>query len=614
MSLRYGATDLRDGRSRFRVWAPLADELSLHLLSPDDRLLPMQRQPDGIFEVVAEGVGAGSRYFYRLPDGRELPDPASRHQPAGVHGPSQVVTDAFAWSDTNWRGIPLREYVLYELHVGTFTRERTFDAVIPHLARLRDLGITAIELMPVAQFPGERNWGYDGAFPWAVQHSYGGPEGLKKLVNAAHDIGMAVVLDVVYNHLGPEGNYLGAYGHYFTDRYKTPWGTALNFDGPHSSFVREYFVENALQWVEEFHIDALRLDAVHAIIDHSAVPFLQDLAEAVDSAAERLGRNIYTIAESDLNDPRLIRERAAHGFGLSAQWSDDFHHALRVLLAEERHGYYSDFTAVSDLARAINENFAYADRHSSFRGRRHGALAADLPKTRFVVYAQNHDQVGNRMMGERLTTLAHLEQVKLAAGLVVLSPFIPLLFMGEEYGETAPFLYFTSHSDPDLVEAVRKGRREEFAAFAWRGQAPDPDAVATFEDSTLSHSSASHANSGQLADYYRNLLELRRSYSALGPGDRSRSEAIAFDQQKVLLVRRWSIHDEFAIVVNFSDQQADLVLPLPAARWTLFFSSRDARWGGDGQSVTSEIAAKSAPVTIPPFTMLIFVRMAEESS
>jgi maltooligosyltrehalose trehalohydrolase len=358
--------------------------------------------------------------------------------------------------------------------VGTFTPEGTFEAIIPHLDELRELGITAVELMPVAQFPGTRNWGYDGVYPFAVQNSYGGPEGLKRLVNACHGRGIAVVLDVVYNHLGPEGNYLWDFGPYFTDRYKTPWGSAINFDGPHSDPVRRLFIENALYWVTEFRMDGLRIDAVHGILDFSAYPFLEELASAVHEKAERLNRRVYVIAESDLNDTRVIRSRELGGYGLDAQWNDDFHHALHTLLTEDQTGYYQDFGRLGDLVKAFREGFVCSGQYSSYRRRRHGNSSRDIPAGCFVVFAQNHDQVGNRMRGERLSQLVCRERMKLAAGVVFLSPFIPLLFMGEEYGETAPFPYFISHSDADLVEAVRRGRREEFAAFGWSQEPPDP--------------------------------------------------------------------------------------------------------------------------------------------
>ena len=440
-----GATYLGNGKTRFEVWAPLASRVDLHILSPKDRIVAMEPRARGYHEIVADKVAPGSRYFYRFND-KERPDPASRFQPEGVHGPSEVVKTDFRWQDRNWFGPELKDYVIYELHVGAFTPEGTFDAIIPRLEYLKELGITAVELMPVAQFPGARNWGYDGVAPFAPQNSYGGPEGLKQLVDACHENGLAVVLDVVYNHLGPEGNYLGEFGAYFTDRYHTPWGWAVNFDGPDSDEVRKYFIQNALYWVGEFHIDALRLDAVHAILDHSPRPFLLELGEAVHREAGRIHRRIYLMPESADNDARLLRARELGGFALDAQWNDDFHHCLHVLLTGERSGYYEDYSRVDQLAKSFRQGFVYSGEYSGFRKRRHGSPAGDIPAERFVVFSQNHDQVGNRMFGDRLCRLAGFEGAKLAAGAVLLSPFVPLLFMGEEYGETAPFPWHASTS------------------------------------------------------------------------------------------------------------------------------------------------------------------------
>ncbi len=460
-----GAWTVGEGRCRFRVWAPTAQSVEVHLLPPAERFVPMAGRRRGYYEVVLDGVEPGTLYRYRLDGTLERPDPASRCQPEDVHGPSQVVDSDFDWDDDAWCGIPLRDYIVYELHVGTFTPEGTFEAIIPYLPELRALGITAVELMPIAQFPGQRNWGYDGVYPFAVQHSYGGPDGLKRLVQACHQHSLAVVLDVVYNHLGPDGNYLGDYGPYFTERYKTPWGGALNLDGPYSDEVRRFFIDNALFWVTEFRIDALRVDAVHAILDHSAQPFLQELGLALQARAEHMNRRIYAIAESALNDTRIIRPRELGGYGLDAQWNDDFHHALRVLLTGDQGGYYQDFGELGHLAKAFREGFVYAGDYSTYRRRRHGNSSQHMPAQQFVVFTQNHDQVGNRMLGERLSQLVSLEALKLAASAVLLSPFIPLLFMGEEYGEVAPFQYFISHLDAQLVDAVRRGRREEFASL-----------------------------------------------------------------------------------------------------------------------------------------------------
>lgn len=506
MSNRFlGAHFRKEHGCEFRVWAPFAKRVEVLISSPETRPIEMERQERGYYHASIAGVGPGARYRFRLDSRSERPDPASRFQPAGVHEASEVVDPSFAWRDDHWFGLPLRDYIIYELHVGTFTAEGSFDAVIPRLRDLKELGITAVELMPVAQFPGDRNWGYDGAYPFAVQNSYGGPAGLKRLIDAAHQAGLAVVLDVVYNHLGPEGNYLGEYGPYFTDRYRTPWGHALNFDGPGSDEVRHYFIENALYWQTQFHVDALRLDAVHAIVDNSSVTFLEELAKATRQQSDRLNRRFHLIAESDLNNPRMILPQALGGYGMDAQWNDDFHHCVHVLLTEESHGYYMDFGGIDLFSQVLREGFGYVNQYSPHRDRKHGRMPRWAEPTHFVVYSRNHDQVGNRAAGERLGQLIGFEKLKLAAGTVLLSPFIPLLFMGEEYGEEAPFQYFTSHSDPELAEAVRRGRRAEFAAFHAVGEVPDPQDPATFRRSKLNRELSQKGSHAILNRFERHL-------------------------------------------------------------------------------------------------------------
>jgi maltooligosyltrehalose trehalohydrolase len=545
-----GAHLLEPRRCQFRVWAPYVDKIDLHIVAPDDRRIALTKNAHGYHEAVVD-AGAGTRYFFVV-NGRERPDPASRLQPEGVHGPSEVVSRAFAWHDADWRGVPREDYVLYELHVGAFTLKGTFDAVIPHLDELKDLGITAIELMPIGQFPGSRNWGYDGVYIGAAQHSYGGPFALKRLVDACHQRGLALLLDVVYNHLGPEGNYLSEYAPYFTDRYKTPWGLALNFDGPHSDDVRWFFIHNALQWIDEFHIDGLRVDAVHAIADRSAEPFLQDLTSAVRARAATLGRHIYTFAESNLNDPRVITPANDHGLGFDSQWSDDLHHALHTLLTGEQDGYYAGYGRTSDLARTLTTGYLYTGQHSPYYGRKYGLAPKTRDGKQFVVFAQNHDQTGNRMLGERLSTIVSPAKLRLAAAVVILSPFIPMLFMGEEYGETAPFQYFTSHDGADLIEAVRKGRLEEFDDFDWHGEPPDPHDEGTFNRSKLSRIELEGVR-----DLYRELLRLRREIPALRSLDLDAVEMHADDEHRMLLVKR----GDTLLALNFSDEPQTIELP-----------------------------------------------------
>lgn len=606
---RPGATYLGNGRCRFLVWAPFADKVEVHLTTPDERVLPLEEDGKGYHHAIAEKVTPGTLYFYRLNGKTERPDPASRFQPQGVHGPSQVVDSNFLWRDEGWTGIPLEDYVIYELHTGTFTAEGTFTAIIPHLDMLRELGLTALELMPVAQFPGNRNWGYDGVYPFAVQESYGGPEGLKQLVDACHRQGMAVILDVVYNHLGPEGNYLADFGPYFTGRYQTPWGRALNFDGPDSDEVRRFFIENALYWIREFHIDALRLDALHAILDMSPFTFIEELARSVHDEAENLKRKVYLIGESAANDVRLIRDVLAGGYGLDAQWNDDFHHAVHVLLTGEKTGYYQDYGEFRQLVKAFEEGFVYSGEYSSYRSRRHGTSSKDIPARRFVVFTQNHDQVGNRAQGERLSGLVSFEKLKLAAALYLLSPFVPLVFMGEEYGETAPFLYFTSNSEPALIEAVRRGRREEFAAFRWQGEIPDPQDEATFKRARLNNHLRYESEHQILFAYYQELIRLRREVPALRNLDKKAMKVTGYAKEKILFLHRWQPGSEAVIIYNCGEGEPAVSLPVPEGRWQKRFDSAEVAWGGDGSSIPGVLPSRGELVIqVKPASAVLFVK------
>ena len=611
---KIGPTLLGEGRCRFCVWAPFAESVEVHLLSPQERLEPLVRDRHGYHCGVLEGVEADALYLLRLDGGQERPDPASRFQPQGVHGPSQVVDAAFDWTDGNWHGLPLPHYIIYELHVGTLTAPGTFDAAIARLDDLAALGVTAVELMPIAQFPGERNWGYDGVYPFAAQNSYGGPQGLKRFVNACHDRGLAVVLDVVYNHLGPEGNYLRDFGPYFSDVYRTPWGAPINFDGPHSDEVRRYFIENALYWVTECRIDALRLDAVHAILDFSAQTFLQELAETVKRFAEALGRHIHLIAESALNDTRLIRSPDLGGFGLDAQWNDDLHHALHAVLTGERRGYYCDFGRFDHLLKALREGFVYDGQYSEYRKRRHGNSSRLIPAHRLVVFAQNHDQVGNRMQGDRLSRIVPFEALKLAAGIILLSPNLPLLFMGEEYGETAPFPYFVSHSDPSLIEAVRRGRSEEFAAFGWEGDPPDPQAVETFHSAKLKPelrlSSGPH---GHLWEFHRRLIALRRSSGVLSSSDAGHLEVLRVGSRRIGSIRRWSDREEACIVFHAGQATVQTPVSLPKGRWEKRLDSAAVEWGGPGSTLPDTLDSEGeVPMALSPYAFIVLTQHIPE--
>ena len=611
-----GAACSPDGTCRFLLWAPQAKKVDVRIanadVKPNDRTIPLEPVDRGYFFGVAKNVAPGALYQYVLDGKTARPDPVSRFQPRGVHGPSQVVDARFDWNDGAWRGLTLQKYILYELHVGTFTPEGTFDAIIPRIANLKQLGITAIEIMPVAQFPGKRNWGYDGTYPFAVQDSYGGPVALKRLVNACHLQGMAAVLDVVYNHLGPEGNYLGEFGPYFTDAYRTPWGAALNFDGPHSDEVRRYFVQNALQWIEEFHFDSLRLDAINAIVDTSARKFLEELSAECREAGEKLKRPVYLIAESDRNDARVVTGSEAGGWGLDASWNDDFHHALHVLMTGERNGYYEDYSGVEDLARAFRDGFIYAGQYSTFRQKRHGTSTHDLRGDHFVVFSQNHDQIGNRMLADRYSQTMSLDQLKLAAAVVLLSPYVPMLFMGEEYGETAPFQYFVSHEDAGLIAAVRKGRAQEFARFQWKEEMPDPQDEGTFLRSKMNWELQHGGKHKELREFYQELLDLRARIPALSDLSKSDQEVVAFAKQNTLFIRRWNGKSEACIAFHFGETPVGIEMPIPAGFWKRTFgSANQTPQTGDARDSERLESTGTARFSLGPWEFRLLIRSTD---
>ena len=605
-----GAKPLGEGFTRFCVWAPKADDVAVHIVAPFDKYLKLAPLDKGYFAGEVKGMPADARYVYQLNGSLERPDPASGYQPRGVHGPSSLVDHGFAWTDDKWMGLALHDFIFYELHIGTFTAEGTFDAAIAELDRLVDLGITAIEIMPVAQFPGERNWGYDGVYPFAVQNSYGGPGGLKRLVNACHEKGLAVVLDVVYNHLGPEGNYLHDFGFYFSREYRTPWGEHINFDGPHSDEVRRYFIENALQWFTCYHIDALRLDAVHAILDFSATPFIADLALTVAELNRTMDRRVYLFPESAANDARLITSPELGGIGLDAQWNDDFHHALHGVLTGEQNGYYKDFGHIDHMAKAVEKGFVYDGLYSEFRQRRHGNDARSLPGEHFIVFSQNHDQVGNRMNGERLSQLVSIEAAKLAAAVVILSPYLPLLFMGEEYGETAPFPYFVSHSDPVLIDAVRDGRQKEFASFDWKGRPPDPQDPATFKAAKLnSHAFIDRADHQDILQFYRRLIHLRKKLAMQGLLTKKDMDVRVVSPGSVLCINRFHGESAVFMLFCFSDRFMTADIPLPSGTWQKALDG-ESRWMPDNLSDVPELLNSNGSVQLQlkAYTCVVFIK------
>jgi maltooligosyltrehalose trehalohydrolase len=593
-----GAIRQPDHSVLWRLWAPKARIARLVTWPGGHRVeTAMAPGPPRYFTCRQAGVEEGLRYAYRLDDGPEYPDPASRWQPDGVHRPSAVFfPETYSWSDHAWRGVEPADLVLYELHVGTFTPAGTLDAAAERLEELARLGITAVELMPLAQFPGERNWGYDGVHPFAVQAGYGGPRALQRLIDAAHHAGLAVILDVVYNHFGPEGNYFDRFGPYFTDRYRTPWGKAVRFGDARAGGVRRFFLDNARMWVRDFHADGLRLDAVHAIYDRSPRHVLEEIRGAIAEEAARQNRRVHVIAESNQNDPRLVRPPAEGGYGLDAVWSDDFHHSVHALLTGERGGYYLDFGRAEHLAKALSDVFVYDGCHSEFRGRSHGSPVGDLDRSRFVVAVENHDQVGNRARGDRLATLVPPAACRLACGLLLVSPCTPLVFMGQEYGETRPFPFFCSFLDPGVAGQVRRGRRAEFAAFAWQAEIPDPQDPGTFASAKLAWAWPAGSFHAQIRQLYADLLAARRQWPALrdrrhtavrlvrqetpcGAGvSPALSAGTAAPQGRAVLVVHRGIEPGLTVCANLTPDGQPL--PPEAAEGMIVLSTEERRYGG----------------------------------
>jgi len=556
--------------------------------------IAMKKVDGGYFTCMAKDVRGGSRYYYEI-EGRQLPDPESHYQPLGIHGPSEVVDhDRYAWNDTDWRNLPLQELIFYEVHIGTFTDEGTFDGAIARLDDIAAMGINAVEVMPVCQFPGVRNWGYDGTFLYSVQNNYGGPDGLKRFVDACHRRGIAVFLDVVYNHVGYEGNYLSHYGPYFSDKYNTPWGKALNYDGAWSDGVRAFIVNNVLHWAEHYHIDGLRLDAVHEIFDRNATRIWDVLHAAIVNREGRCGRRLHLVAESDLNSPRIVAPVEQGGQGFHAQWMDDFHHSLYVLLDKDGIKHYKDFGRLEQFAKAYTEGFVHSGEWVGFRKRTHGASSAGLPGDQFVVFNQNHDIPGNRPGGQRLSMLVDHDRLKLAAAAVLLSPYLPLLFMGEEYGEDRPFNFFSDHQDLQLRKELREGRKKEFQTFEWGEDPPDPQDEQVFLDSRLQWDKRKERKYRDLLEWHKALIKLRRTHPLLNDLSRQRIRADLAGGGG-LAVHRHSVdgHQHLLCVFNFSPSELLYTLP----------------YQGEWRMILGSAAATKVPgerVTLPPWGVAVY--------
>ena len=537
----------------FRVWAPKATKAAVETARGR---FTMSKQPGGWYEAEVASARNGDDYWFILDDGERLPDPRTQSQPSGIAGPSRLVDhDEFNWRHDAWKVTAFDQAIVYELHVGTFSQDGTFDGVVEHLDHLVDLGVTHVELMPVNEFSGSHGWGYDSVDIYAPHHAYGGPAALKRLIDGCHERGLAVIADVVYNHFGPLGNYLERFGYYLTDRYATPWGRAVNLDGPGSDEVRRYLCDHALTMLRDYRFDGLRLDAVHTIFDMSAVHFLEQLAAETRRLEEQLGRKLLLIAESDLNDPRIVRAPAAGGYGIDAQWSDDFHHALHSVLTGEKTGYYQDFGTITDLAKALKHPYVFDGRYSAFRGRHYGRSPEGLPASKFVVFLQNHDQVGNRAKGERSGHLMDIAHLKIGAAIVLSGAFVPMLFQGEEWAASAPFLYFTDHQDRALAQSVRTGRRREFTAFGWRPEEiPDPQASDTFLKSKLDWSEVDRSPHREVLEWHRSLIRLRRGVTPLTEVSLEATQVEYDETARWIAIRRGPV----SVLCNLGDGERTL--------------------------------------------------------
>jgi len=581
---------------RFEIWAPLPKKVAVRVNST---ALPMQGPDEhGWWRLDVDEAGAGADYGYLVDDETLcIPDPRSQWQPDGVHGLSRLYDqDSFAWNDATFQSPPLASGIIYELHIGTFTSAGTLDAAIDKLDHLVSLGVTHVELLPVAAFSGNHGWGYDGVALFAVHQPYGGPDALKRFVNAAHGKGLSVLLDVVYNHFGPAGNYTGKFGPYLDNAHGTPWGGAVNLEGAGSDQVRRFFCDNALMWIRDFHVDGLRLDAVHAFIDRSAIHFLEQLSAEVELLSTALARRVTLIAESDLNDPRIVTSREAGGFGMDAQWSDDFHHALfTVLSPKPPSGYYSDFGELNQLAKSLERTYVYDGIYSKHRNRVHGRRADNLSQHRFLGYIQNHDQVGNRAVGDRIAEIAGFDRAKIAAAVVLLSPFIPLLFQGEEWATSSPFLYFADHEDPELARLVSEGRKHDFSEFGWDPQSiPDPMNRETISRSQLNWDERKEGDHAEMLDWYRALIRLRRSLTSLNDGEPGHTRVRFSDEEMWFSMERGDV----TVTCNLAATERQFAVT-PDSQ--LLLGSREVGSVNDGV------------MTLPPDTLIVIRRSSMQN-
>ncbi|MBK8032422.1 MAG: malto-oligosyltrehalose trehalohydrolase [Chloroflexi bacterium] len=604
-------------RCEFTVWAPEARSVDLHLIGEPDRYVSMAHGDKGYFHAVVNGITAGQQYLYRLNGEGEYPDPAARAMPDGVHGPSAVVERDFNWSE--WSGLPIDDYIIYELHIGTFSPEGTYLGAIPHLDHLVELGVTAVELMPVNQFAGTRGWSYDGVLLFAPHNTYGTPHDFKSLIDACHQRGLAVILDVVYNHFGPVGNTMHNFGPYMTDKYRTPWGAGMNFDDMYSDEVRAYFSENALYWIHEFHLDALRLDATHFMYDFSAVTFIEDLIEQVGHYCQSSGRQIYLIAESDQNLADLVMPLEQGGFGMDVQWNDDFHHALFGNVVGAESSYHEDFGTLPQMVKAYREGFVNTGNYVPSRKRKHGSSSAHVPGNRFIIFFDDHDQIGNHMPADRLIKSLSFEQYKLMLGAVLLAPYIPMLWMGDEYAETAPFEFFVDFDDDDLKQAVREGRKAAFAHLIRTDvEIPDPTSEKVFLESKLNLDLKHTGKHRVMFEFHKHMIGLRRSLPALRVPDKDRTEVIDFEHKLLIYLRRWSAdaNSEVAALLNLGADPCAARMPLPEGRWRTLIASADARW-----AETSDLSQPAAEdllestgeveITLPGFSFVVYARAEE---